>query len=398
MKITHLYLEGYERVGPDAGGIPSIVYRLALESAQRGHDVTIIERNEADDSGVPHDALDIRQVKTRHQPAQVEVQQSFGYGRLLLNRFRSLPSVLSEVLADDADLLHVHTPFTPNLLLKLIPSLRTKTVFTAHIGAGRKRLGIEDGIGMLKYVSPDIELMKAVSQVVVLNDDIRTDIGDHFCISGEKLNTIPNGIDVEEYGTTSQSSTYAHSDRQTVLFVGTITERKGVRTLVQSIERVLNEHSDVEFVLVGDTSVEQEYSSEIEGMIQSKGLNDRVQLAGYVDLDELRALRSEADLFVFPSYQEGSPVALAEAIASGLPIVASDIGGNRLMVEDDENGYLIAPGDDDELTARLTALLNSPDQILREMGVQSESIAKERLGWDQIVAQYHDVYDKVTNE
>jgi len=398
MKITHLYLEGYERVGPDAGGIPSIVYRLALESAQRGHEVSIIERDEATDSGVPHDAIDIRRVKTRHQPAQLEVQQSFGYGRLLFNRLRSFPPILREVLADDADLLHVHTPFTPNLLLKLVPSLRSKTIFTAHIGAGRERLGIEDGSGILKYLSPDIKLMDAVSQVVVLNNEIRTDISDHFDISWERMNTIPNGIDIEEYGKTCQSSTYAHSDRRTVLFVGTITERKGVRTIVQSAEQVLTEHSDVEFVLVGDTSVEQEYSSEIKEMIQSKRLNDRVRLAGYVDLDELRALRSEADIFVFPSYQEGSPVALAEAIASGLPIVASDIGGNRLMVEEGENGYLITPGDDDELATKLTALITSADRTIKDMGERSESIAKERLEWGQIAAQYHDVYDEVRNE
>jgi glycosyltransferase involved in cell wall biosynthesis len=100
---------------------------------------------------------------------------------------------------------------------------------------------------------------------------------------------------------------------------------------------------------------------ELEQMAQRLGLNGQVVFLGPLARAELPALLAQADVVVLPSYWEGLPVALIEALSAGVPIVASRVGGNPELVGDCENGYLVPPGDADALAAALLRLAQAPD-------------------------------------
>jgi len=148
-----------------------------------------------------------------------------------------------------------------------------------------------------------------------------------------------------------------HSTPSTRLavYTGRLDEAKGLGELVAAWPAVLTRHPGARLWLAG----EGPYQAALEEQIESRDLAGRIVLAGvFDDVDELLAA---ADLFVLPSREEGMSRALLEAMAAGLPIVASDIPGNRNLVSDGEHGLLVPPGDVDALSAAVCRLLDEPE-------------------------------------
>jgi glycosyltransferase involved in cell wall biosynthesis len=113
---------------------------------------------------------------------------------------------------------------------------------------------------------------------------------------------------------------------------------------------------------------------------------------GTVPYDRLEKSYQFADIFVLTSLSEGMPSVILEAMGCGLPIVASDVGGNNEIIEEGENGYLIKGDDVDTLADRLVTLIND-DDLRKRMGDKSRSLALQ-YDWVEIMNQYNNLYLK----
>jgi glycosyltransferase involved in cell wall biosynthesis len=117
-----------------------------------------------------------------------------------------------------------------------------------------------------------------------------------------------------------------------------------------------------------------------------------IHYVGTVPYDRLEEAYQYADIFVLTSLSEGMPSVILEAMGCGLPIVASNVGGNNEIVEEGKNGYLVEGDDTDTLAQRLVTLIN--DEALRqEMGRHSRELAL-RYDWKRIMQQYDELYKK----
>ena len=178
----------------------------------------------------------------------------------------------------------------------------------------------------------------------------------------------------------------------TVLFLGELGKRKGCYDIPAVIAQVKKSIPAVRFVLAGAGSEVDEKA--IKKLIDEKGVSDNVEFPGWVRGDTKDKLLREADVFFLPSYNEGMPMSVLDAMGYGLPVVSTNVGGIPKIVHDGENGYCCKAGDTDVMSEAITDLLM--DQLKREkMAEDSISIVKAKYSLEAHISCMEDVYEKV---
>lgn len=178
-----------------------------------------------------------------------------------------------------------------------------------------------------------------------------------------RVHLIPNGVDTSRF---APSAVRSGSVRR-ILYVGRLEREKNLATLLVAAAR-LADRVPLGVTLIGAGSLETPLRA------QADALGVRADLPGVVDHRELPARYREADAFVLPSFTEGHPKALIEAMASGLPCVASDCPGNRALIRDGETGVLFDPSSAEALAAALGRVLGDEGRA-REMGRRARAAA-----------------------
>jgi glycosyltransferase involved in cell wall biosynthesis len=208
----------------------------------------------------------------------------------------------------------------------------------------------------------------------------------------DRIIRIPNGVDVEHFrpggGGIEDRQSLGLPEGPLLLFVGRLDPQKGLHTLLDALHPLLRVWPTLHLVLLGAGPLH----GEVEARVARTGLADRILLRGLVG-DVVPYLRV-ADIFVLPSLAEGMPNALLEAMATGLPCVASAIGGCRDVITDRQTGLLVPPRDTAALQGALQELLQSP--ALRErLGAAARRDAVARFGLEEMVGRYEACYRAV---
>jgi colanic acid/amylovoran biosynthesis glycosyltransferase len=180
----------------------------------------------------------------------------------------------------------------------------------------------------------------------------------HFCRSQvliwtpvgrwHRVHIVHCGVDPASY-----APRIHHGRGRRLLFTGRLAGVKGVPVLLEALARLRDEHPDVELALAGDGPDR----AQLEAEAQRLGVADRVRFLGYQSSDHVRCLLQETDVFVLPSFAEGVPVVLMEAMASGVPVVSTRVAGVAELVEHGVSGFVVPPGDVVALADAIDALL-----------------------------------------
>lgn len=192
------------------------------------------------------------------------------------------------------------------------------------------------------------------------------------------------GIDVDRFSKEPdcaidfQSLLHLRADEKVMISVGEMTANKNHRTILKAL--TLSPLRNVHYIIVGGGVCRprlEEYAAELN-------ISNRVHFLGY--RSDVASLLHASDVFVFPSYREGLPVALMEAMAAGVPIVASRIRGNVDLIEDGVNGFLCNPSDANGFAEKIQKLLAEPElaeefrkSSLTKIKVYDKNIVAERL-------------------
>lgn len=168
-----------------------------------------------------------------------------------------------------------------------------------------------------------------------------------------KLHIVHCGVEPGRYGGGDPSL----RGGQRLLFVGRLSGVKGLPVLIEAFAELHTRHPDLELTLVGDG----EARGPAEARVRALGLADRVTFTGYQSQGDVAEHLAKTDVFVLPSFAEGVPVVLMEAMASRIPVVTTRIAGIPELVEDGKSGFVVAPGDTGSLVERIDRLLGDPD-------------------------------------
>ena len=170
-----------------------------------------------------------------------------------------------------------------------------------------------------------------------------------------KLHIVHCGVDPDRYVDRSLESGAAADVK--LAFVARLDHVKGLSVLLEAMAVVREDVPNIHLEVAGDGPAREQFSERAEAL----GLQDHVTFLGYVSQSEVAHLLARTDVYVLPSFAEGVPVGLMEAQASGLPVVATRVGGISELVEDEATGFLVAPGDVAGLAGRIAQLALDPD-------------------------------------
>ena len=203
------------------------------------------------------------------------------------------------------------------------------------------------------------------------------------------------GVDVDRFSKTPdcpidfQSLLQLRKDEKVMISVGEMTANKNHRTIIKAL--TLSQLENVRYVIVGSGVCRpqlEEYAAELN-------VSDRVHFLGY--RKDVAALLHASDVFVFPSYREGLPVALMEAVAAGVPVVASRIRGNVDLIEDGVNGLLCDPRDAEGFADRIRSILDDPSLAaeFRNKGLEKIKGYDKRVVMERLQEIYGEITDGV---
>jgi glycosyltransferase involved in cell wall biosynthesis len=224
-------------------------------------------------------------------------------------------------------------------------------------------------------------LAPRAAAAIAVSEAVRERLAAHS-VHLRRLEVIPNGIDLRSYAPAASLST----DRPfTVAFLGRLTEEKGIPVLLEAARR-LPDAVELRLVIAGDGPLR----TAVEAEVLRPG--SRVWFLGYQE--QVLSVYQAADVVVMPSLAEGHPMAALEAMACGLPVVASRVGGLQEIVIDGETGMLTPPGDAASLGAALAALAADRERGLA-LGAAGRRRVEAHFTRERMLARLHSVYASV---
>jgi len=293
------------------------------------------------------------------------------------------------------DVLHIHA-IGPSLFVPLARILGLKVVMTHH-GPDymRKKWG---GLAKLVLRLGEWAGVTFANQVIAISRTIADEIKVKY---GREAIVIPNGVVVPELKEKWDSpiqqgklsvGTVPIFPGKYVLAVGRFVPEKGFCDLIEAFEKMGTPFSasaqDWKLVIAGDADHEDKYSLELKEKARA---NLNILLTGFISGEPLKELYSHAGLFVLPSYYEGLPIVLLEAMSYGLSCIVSDIPANK-EVGLPENRYF-APGDVNAMVEKIREFVDKPlgpDEIARQI-----SVLREKYDWDRIAERTMGVYREI---
>jgi len=221
---------------------------------------------------------------------------------------------------------------------------------------------------------------KNATLIVTVSNYSATKISRFYSVDKAKIRVVTNGVDTQKFAPVNGSETIKRQigvgNRQCVLFVGRLIPRKGLHFLVEAAKQIIKERSDTAFVIVGSGPLKNHLIAQLEKL----NLADSFVFLGDVSEKALAALYNCADVFAFPSIQEGLGIALLEAQATAKPVVAFDVGGVREAVLDRETGFLVKPSSRELADALLRLLSDKP--LREQMGRKGRAFVARSFSWN----------------
>ena len=354
------------------GGVQVHVRELSVHLRQLGHEVWILapgrQRGRREGEG---GALIVgRAVPVRGNGSVARI--SFG-PHVALAVGRALREIAPDVI-------HVHEPLVPSVSMHAVLRANAPVVATFHSNVGRERtssIWFRLAVPMIRPVWNRLARRIAVSEAA--RQSVCSRMGDG------NLAIVPNGVDVGRFAnaTPAQLPPGRH-----LLFVGRLEERKGFPIAVDAFAQLARACSDLRMLVIGDGS-ERGAVDRLDA-----GVRTRVEMLGRVDDDRLASYLKAADVYIGPATGgESFGIVLAEAMAAGKPIVASDIDGYRDVARDGLEALLVAPGDAAALVTAVREVLDDP-RLAKSLGEAGARRAHD-FDWDNVTQQVLGIYQEV---
>jgi len=356
------------------GGMERYVYYLAKHLAENNVDVEVIT------SMTDNEFKDFGDFNVTFLPPNINKGNKYFYP-IYYKRF--LKNVAKYLERTDFDLLHSFG-VAPNEYLKF---KNRKPVIVQPLGSEefirRKRENI------LKKIYLDIFMRNPKTYSIRESDAIASEgerqtqeIIDLFGVPKEKIFPLPDGIDLDEIEKYFKNGEITREDLNlqnvdiVLMNVNRLASNKGVCYLIDAL-KILNEKLNVELILVGSGPEERKIKEQIKAL----ELKDKVLHFKNISDKEMFQLYTLADISVTPTLYEGLPLVILEAMACGKPIVASNVSEVSQVVRNDENGFLVPPGDSKAIANAILKIYNR--NLFKKMGKRSREIVKN-YDWDNI--------------
>lgn len=282
------------------------------------------------------------------------------------------------------DLVHIHSSFNGSFYRKLpfiyLSSWWHKPVVNHVHGSAVDELYVNAGEKKKRLVE---NVFNKCDKLIVLSDEWKQ-VFEQF-INSNKI------VVIENYSILHDENRNKKDSRQIkILFLGFLSKAKGCYDIPLIVKNVVEEFSNVEFILAGDGNPVE--VSHIKSLIELNHLQKYISLPGWIRDEKKEKALSEADIFMLPSYGEAMPMSILEAMGYGLPVISSNVGGIPQLIQQNVNGMMCDPGDIEGFTGALKTLLKDKD-LMKTMGNNSLKIIEQRYSLDLHIQKISDLYE-----
>lgn len=292
----------------------------------------------------------------------------------------------------DSDILHCHTWYTfmaGFLAKKLYDKPLVVTIHSLEPLRPWKEEQLGNGYKLSSWMEKTG--IEAADRVIAVSQGSKEDILKYYNIPEEKAEVIYNGIDLNQYQKTDRNiarKKYGIEGKY-ILFVGRISRQKGITYLIDAVKYL---PKDIKVVLCASSPDTQEVLEEVEQKV--KLYDNIIWINKMVEKEEIIELYSNAEVFVCPSIYEPFGIINLEAMACKTPVVASATGGIKEVVVHEETGFLVEPGNSEELAKYINILLNNKDLAVK-FGENGRKRVEEMFSWESIAKKTYEMYKDV---
>lgn len=384
--ICHLLLDYY----PRTGGAEVQARRLARYQHERGHTVLVIARRRLDDAEERRwppceliDGVPVYRVSVWGHGRLAAVSYFLGGLWLLLRHTKKY------------QVIHAHMLSAPAVLGGIAGWLLGKRVVAKASGGGFQ---IRSNISDLQASAGQRWLLRhTLHCLLAINREIAADL-ERMGFPARQITYLPNGIDVQEFRPADEPLVQIRRrlglpvEGPILVFTGRLRQVKNLATLVEAVALVAGDFPTVCLVIVGEGRERER----LERCVAALELAERVRFIG--EVNDVRPYLHAADLFVLPSLKEGLSNSMLEAMACGIPVVATAVGGAPDLICHGENGLLLSPNPSpEEIAAALRMLLDNL-ALCREMGRRARQTVVETCAFEIVGEQLLALYTSRTKQ
>ena len=354
---------------PQCGGVGYYVFYLSRELRKQGHGVEVILRGKKE-AEYEYEGIAVKEIKVPGRPP------------FNMSIFRKkVEKILAQI---KHDIVHMHTTSMPAI------HNDGPLVVTAHwcmrAGVPVFHRPINDLEAFYKniflpfYESNTKKILRTCSRLTVVSNSLRDEFKKYYNVEAD---VVFNAVDIDRF------SFVPMSKEDCILFVGTLRTGKGVLDLLEVSDRLKKSHANVTVCLAGRGPLFNRLQREMK-----KRRLENIKLLGSLSHQELVDYYNRARIFVLPTYYEGLPTTVLEAMACKLPVVASRVSGIPDLVEEGETGYLLSPGDVEGFHQKIAELLDDPEKQER-FGVRGREKVTAKFTWPDIAQGIINKYQEV---
>ena len=386
MKILMLTWEYPPRI---VGGIARVVHDLSKRLIKDGHEVTVVTYR--DNTNVPEYEND-KGVNVYRVDNYMIHPNNFIDWIMQLNF--NLVSKATEIINKEGgfDVIHAHDWLVTYAAKTLKNAYDIPIVATIHATEAGRNSGIHDETQ--RYIN-DTEwlLTYEATEVIVNSNFMKNDIHRLFGLPFEKINVIPNGINLSNFTGIERDydfrRQYAMDNEKIILYVGRLVYEKGIQHLIAAMPKILSNYHDAKLIIAGRGGMMDELKAEARNL----GLGNKVYFTGYLDSKQVQKMYKCADVAVFPSTYEPFGIVALEAMLAGVPTVVSDVGGLNEIVNHGVDGMKSYAGNPNSIADSVTALLYD-HQLAANVSKKAKQKVKEQFNWEKIAQDTHFTYEK----
>ncbi len=285
-----------------------------------------------------------------------------------------------EMILNKPDIVHIHSSFGPSFYRKMpfiyMACFRGVPVINHIHGAEFETFYLKASDRKKRRIR---KVYGKCTMLIALSEEWKRNL--ESVVSPEKITVIENYCKIPDLSGTEK--------KKQILFLGEIGKRKGCYDIPEIYGRVLEKGERLPLIMAGDGEL-----AEVKKLFEDRDLLESVSFPGWVRGADKDKCLKESGIFLFPSYYEGMPMAVLEAMAYGMAIVTTRVGGIPHLLEDGGSGYLCEPGDIEGLSKRLLELSKDGDKR-RKMGERARQKAIEEYSMESHMKKLMDLYGRV---
>jgi glycosyltransferase involved in cell wall biosynthesis len=371
---------------PHKGGIEQVSFEQSKRLTEMGYQIDVLTSKFEG-----RDTNPIKGIKIHEYPS-LNVAKRFGvpYPIISFKAYKEFTKIIAK-----CDIVHAHGHVYMSSYLSgmVAKKLRKPFIVTQHntFIDYRSLLNIVEELNDQVIGKP---VLKHADRITTVSKETMKYV---LRLGADKAKTrvIHNGVDINTFRPVNKQESRTRlglpKNRKIVLSVRRLVYKNGLGTLIESVPEVAKEHPDVLFVVAGKGPSRKL----IEDRIKELGISQNITLAGFVPDELLPVYYDAADIFILPSASgEGLPLVLLEAMACGLPVIATAVGGTPEILKNMKNGVLVPPLNPKAM-AESTSKLLSEQKLATTLGEEARRNVEDRYTWTENVHQLQAIYEKL---